>query len=333
MKKIKIFLIILFFFIFIIFFGKLVSLKYVSNYVEGSMTSDYYDENISHDVIFIGDCEAYTSFSPIEIYKNTGINSYVRGNSSQLIFQSYYILLETLKYEKPKIVVLSVGAMRYDKPKREEYNRLMLDKMKWSIEKISLIKHSMLDEESFITYVFPLLRYHDRITKLESDDFKYLFGNNQVTHNGFIINQNIKPLNGLPKETILNNYIFSENNYKYLQKIIDVCKKENIKLILYKSPNVYPYWYKQYNDQIKKISLENNLDYYNFIDYIDEIGINFKEDTYDSGAHLNLNGAIKLSKYFSTILKDKYQMKNYKNDININNIYERKIKRYDEEIN
>ena len=100
------------FFILVILFGKLVSLKYINLYPEGSFISDYYKEENYHDVIFLGDCEAYTSFSPITIYNETGITSFVRGNSRQLIGQSFYVLSETLKYEKPKIVVLSVGSMQ-----------------------------------------------------------------------------------------------------------------------------------------------------------------------------------------------------------------------------
>ena len=333
MKKVcKIILIILIFLILIVFLGKLVSLKYINDYQEGSMTSDYYKEEINHDVIILGDCEAYTSFSPIEIYEKEGITSYVRGNSQQLIGQSYYLLSETLNYEVPKMVILSVGAMRYDSQKREEYNRLMIDKMKWSREKIDLINYSMLDEESFITYLFPLLRYHDRITKLTKEDFEYLFDDEVVTHSGFIINQDIKPLNGLPSESILSNYKFSDNNYEYLKRIYNLCKENNITLILYKAPTVYPFWYDEYESQIKDFAKEYNVDYYNFLDLKDEIGIDYQKDTYDSGVHLNLSGAKKLSSYFVSILKEKYGLQDMRNNDKINSVYERKIERYYEVI-
>ena len=64
-----------------------------------------------------------------------------------------------------------------------------------------------------------------------------------------------------------------------------------------------------------------------------EIKIDFTTDTYDSGVHLNLNGARKLSKYFGQILKKKYHLADYrKNDI-INKEYEKKIERYYREVN
>ena len=109
---------------------KLVTPKYMTDLVEGSMISEYYGEEKNHEVIFIGECEVYANFSPMKIYEQEGITSYVRGSSQQLMWQSYYILKETLKYEIPKVVVLNVNSMRYDKPVSEAYNRLMIDKMK-----------------------------------------------------------------------------------------------------------------------------------------------------------------------------------------------------------
>ena len=332
MKVFRLCLIFIIFIILVIFLGRLVSLKYVSEYQEGSFISDYYLEENTHDVIFLGDCEAYTSFSPMEIYKNSGITSYVRGSSQQLIGQSFYILKETLRYEKPKVVVLSVGGMRYNRQTREEYNRLAIDKMKWSMEKIEMIKYSMLENENFLSYVFPLLRYHDRITKLTSDDIKYLFKNDSVSHNGFIINTEVKQMTTLPQRKVLSDYNFSEENMDYLEKIYTLCKDNGIILILEKSPTMYPYWYSEYNQKIKDFADQHQIDYYNFLEKIDEIGLDFNYDTFDSGVHLNLSGATKFSKYFTRILQEKYHLEGHYNDSKINNDYNNKIRKYEEEV-
>ena len=332
MKYVKIIMIIVVFFILVILLGKLVSLKYISLYKEGSFISDYYKEENNHDVIILGDCEAYTSFSPMVIYNENGITSYVRGNSQQLIGQSYYILLETLKYETPKVVVLSIGNMRYNPGIKEEYNRLLLDKMKWSKEKIELIKYSKTEKETIISYIFPLLRYHSRISELTSEDIKYMFKDEVVSHNGFLINQDVKPLTTLPTPKVLDNYNFSDDNMSYLKKIVDLCKEKNITVILEKSPTLYPYWYSEYDKNIREFAKENNVDYYNFINEINDIGIDFKYDTYDSGTHLNLSGATKFSKYFATILKEKYHLQSHLEE-KIKIDYNKKYERYIKEIN
>ena len=87
--------------------------KYMTDLVEGSFTSQYYREAGGHDVIFIGDCEVYSNFSPMEMWRSQGITAYIRGTSQQLIWQSYYVLEETLTYEIPKAVVFNVNSMRY----------------------------------------------------------------------------------------------------------------------------------------------------------------------------------------------------------------------------
>ncbi len=332
MKKIKIVLIIVVFFLLIILLGKLVSFKYVKEYLEGSFVRDYYMEENSHDIIFLGDCEVYTSISPIYMYEKYGITSFVRGNSRQLINQSYYLLKETLKYEKPKIVALSVSVLPYEGQIKEEYNRLLLDDMKWSREKISLMKASLMNNESYLSYIFPLLRYHSRITSLNSDDFKYLFSREVVSHNGFLINQEVKALNILPGKRILDNPNFPKENINYLNKIYDLCQENNITLILFKSPNLYPHWYQEYENWLINYAQEKNITYYNFLNN-DDINLDFQYDTYDGGNHLNLRGAEKLTNYFGQILKEKYSLTDYRNNTKINEDYQRKIERYNNEKN
>ena len=72
--------------------SRLLEPKYATELVEGSFLRQYYEEAGGHDVIFIGDCEVYANFSPMELYRDYGITAYIRGSSQQLIWQSYYVL-------------------------------------------------------------------------------------------------------------------------------------------------------------------------------------------------------------------------------------------------
>src|SRR5690554_3873758 len=128
--------------------------KHVFGTIEGSLIEDYYKVEKDNDVIFIGDCEVYENFSPITLWEEYGISSYIRGSAQQLIWQSYYLLEETLKYEKPEVVVFNVLAMKYDEPQKEAYNRMSLDGMKMSLPKLKSIRASMTEDENFIEYLF-----------------------------------------------------------------------------------------------------------------------------------------------------------------------------------
>ena len=312
---------------------RLLTPKYMTDLVEGSMISQYYRESGNHDVIFIGDCEVYANYSPMEMYRSQGITAYIRGTSQQLIWQSYYVLKETLKYETPRVVVLNVNAMRYSEPVKEAFNRLTIDQMRWSEEKVGIIQASMTEEEDFLSYVFPILRYHSRFDELTQEDWEYLFKVKDNTYNGYLVNKNINPVGTLPAKRPLADYRFADICYDYLDKITALCKENGVELILVKAPSLYPYWYEQYDEQMANYARENGLAYYNFAACIEEIGLDFQVDTYDAGLHLNHTGAEKLSRYFAQILAENHQIPDRRNDPEIAEIYNEKLKRYDAEVN
>lgn len=307
--------------------------KYMENLVEGSFISQYYREAGGHDVIFIGDCEVYANFSPMEMYRQQGITAYVRGTSQQLIWQSYYVLKETLEYETPKAVVYNVNAMRYSEPVKEEFNRLTIDQMRWSDEKVGIINASMTEEESFLSYVFPILRYHSRFDKLTAEDFEYLFKVEDNTFNGYQMNKDVNPVGALPAVRRLGNYRFGDICYEYLDKMRQLCEENGVELILIKAPSLQPHWYDEYNDQMVAYAEEHGLKFYNFVEKAEEIGIDYQTDTYDAGLHLNLAGATKMSAYFAEILAEDHGITDRRDDPEIAAIYDEKLRLYDAEAN
>lgn len=302
--------------------------KYMGDIVEGALISEYYKETTDHDVIFVGDCEVYENFSPTTMWEDYGITSYIRGSAQQLIWQSYYLLEETLEYEKPEVVVFNVLSMKYDTPQKEAYNRMTLDGMKWSKSKVDDIRASMMEDEEFADYVFPILRYHSRWQELTSDDFKYLFTRRPVSQSGYYMRIDVKPAQTFPKPKKLANYEFGENSWKYLEKMRKLCEEKGIQLILVKAPSLYPAWYDEWEDQIEEYAKTYELPYYNFLDLTDEVGIDFTKDTYDGGLHLNLSGAEKMGAYFGKILREEFQVPDRRNDEKIASVWAEKCAAY-----
>ncbi len=302
--------------------------KYMGDIVEGALISEYYKETTDHDVIFVGDCEVYENFSPITMWEDYGITSYIRGSAQQLIWQSYYLLEETLEYEKPEAVVFNVLSMKYDTPQKEAYNRMTLDGMKWSKSKVDDIRASMMEDEEFADYVFPILRYHSRWQELTSDDFKYLFTRRPVSQSGYYMRIDVKPAQTFPKPKKLANYEFGENSWKYLEKMRKLCEEKGIQLILVKAPSLYPAWYDEWEDQIEEYAKTYELPYYNFLELTDEVGIDFTKDTYDGGLHLNLSGAEKMGAYFGKILREEFQVPDRRNDEKIASVWAEKCAAY-----
>lgn len=310
------------------FFTKLLMPKYMDEVIDGALIAEYYEEKAGHDVIFIGDCEVYENISPITLWEDFGITSYIRGSAQQLIWQSYYLLEETLRIEKPKAVVFNVLSMQYNEPQKEAYNRMTLDGMRWSTSKWNSVCASMLPEESMAEYIFPLLRYHSRFDKLEKEDFIYLFQKDKISHNGYYMRTSVKPASGEPTKRKLSDYRFGDTAYEYLDRITELCKKNNISLILMKAPSIYPVWYDEWEEQIEAYAAEHGLVYLNFLKLSEETGIDLQTDTYDAGLHLNVYGAEKLARYLGGVLSGLPGMEDHREDEKISRIWKEKTDFY-----
>lgn len=276
--------------------------KYMSGIHEGALIAEYYDSAGGNDVIFVGDCEVYENFSPVTLWEEYGIPSYIRGSAQQLIWQSYYLLEETFRYEVPEVVVFNVLSMKYGKPQSEAYNRLNLDGMRFSLSKIRSVYASMTEGEDAITYIFPLLRYHSRWNELTSEDFRYMFTRDRIGHSGYLMQKGIRPAGEVPAGIALEDYSFDDITWDYLERMRMLCEDNGSDFILIKAPSLYPYWYDEWDEQIVTYAKEHNVKYYNLLELCGDIGINWSTDTYDMGLHLNVWGAEKLSRYFGKIL-------------------------------
>lgn len=327
-KGIKVIATILAVFLILGFLQRLLEPKYMTDIVEGALIGEYYDSEKVHDVIFLGDCEVYENFSPCRLWEQYGISSYVRGSAQQLIWQSYYLLEDTLRYEKPQAVVFNIMSLMHNEPENEAYNRMTLDGMRWSWSKVKSIQASMLEDEDFLDYVFPILRYHTRWQELKAEDFRYLFHRDKVSYEGYYMRVDVKAAENVPEPKRLANYRFGENALFYMDKIRELCEKEGVDLILVKAPSLYPHWYEEWDDQVVEYAQAYGLPYYNFLDRAREIGVDYSTDTYDGGLHMNLSGATKLSDYFGEILQKEHGIPDRRQEESYCRIWEPKLEDY-----
>ncbi|MBQ9815097.1 MAG: SGNH/GDSL hydrolase family protein [Lachnospiraceae bacterium] len=300
----------------LLFFQALLVPKYMGEaFKEGALIAEYYDNAGDNDVLFVGDCEVYENVSPITLWEEYGITSYIRGSAQQLTWQSYYLLEDMLKYEKPKVIIFNVLAMKYGswkeagtKAEREAYNRMSIDGMRWSKAKWDCIQVSMTDEErengGAWSYIFPLLRFHSRWDEVSAEDWQYLFHRDQVSDNGYLMKTGVVPVEGEYHDMPLADYTFSDLVIEYLDKMRVLCEENDIQFVLMKAPTLYPIWHDEYEEQVEAYAEKYGLVYINLLEHIEDMGIDWQTDTYDAGLHLNVYGAEKLSHYLGQVLMD-----------------------------
>jgi len=321
----------------LVFFAlqRLVTPKHASEQLEGGMMREYYRSNFDHDIIFIGDCEVFANFSPITLWEEFGFTSFIRGTPQQLIWQSYYLLHDTLRFETPQMVVFNVLSMQYNEPQSRYYNRLTLDGMRWGIPKINAIRASLTEEEGWLSYIFPFFRYKDRWREISAEDFRYFFRNPRVSINGFMLRADTLPAAGwFPILPPRGNYQFGDKAYEYLTRLVTLTAYHGIELVLVKSPARFPPWPDQWNQQIIDFAAIHHLRFINFLDYEDEIGLDFNYHTFNAGNHLNVFGAELLTYFFGGIIAGEFDLTDRRGDPetaafwgNLSELYHRNIAR------
>lgn len=307
--------------------------KYVDENQDGCITREFYDEKTKLNVMGLGSSTMYNAMSPVYLWEKYGITGYVRSNASQTLWQSYYLLEDAIKYNRPELVVLDMSFIKYGEEFIEEpSNRKTIEGMKNPFAKLGAIESSKYSEEQPLSYYLPVLRYHSRYKELTAEDVKYAYNRPTVTYDGFLMDFSIPEEQNIYEPGAAEETEFPEKSMKYLNKIMDLCEKENIQLLLMKTPTFVNSWHSEYDDMIEKIANERNLTYINFDAYADTMDLDVRRDYVDDGSHLNLVGAHKFCDVLGDVITNKYNLSDNSGDKELVAIWNDKASKYDEAV-
>lgn len=272
------------------------------------------------DVLYIGSSHVFSSISPEDIFMDYGITGYVQASSCQKVWQSYYYLEETYETQNPKVVVLDTFMVLDGAPQSEAYNREAIDKMKLSKAKLHSIKTAVEynSEESFMSYLFPLLRYHDRWEELKEEDYRWFFTGCEAPAKGFLAR--IGSVSAVfnedaYKDESIEPKIIDEKCAVYLKKIKELCEMHGSDLVLTKFPTCL--WDGASSAGIRQWAQENKIP---FLDYNgdkklrNQVDIDWETESLDGGNHLNYAGAMKMSNVFGKYLVEEYFFEDKRKD-------------------
>lgn len=270
------------------------------------------------DVIFVGSSVMMNAVYPLELYEDYGISAFNLGCGSQQFASSYYLIKQAIREQKPKLVVFDVYmAGATDMP--DGFTHYVTDSMHYP-EKIEMIMNT-ISRNKRIDYIYELGTYHNRWDILTKDDFVNNTSLNRKGTYGAKAHCFSMGFDGFGDITTKSKTLPEKQEY-YLRKIIELCQKNNVDIMLTLMPMDYSkntgeidrsqwqfYW-----NEIQNIADEYKVEYLNFMYHYNELNLDTLKDT-DGGTHLNAYGATKMTKYLGGFLKTHYQIEDVRGKI------------------
>lgn len=269
----------------------------------------YAEKKNDIDVLFIGSSNCFCTIDPLVLYEEYGIASYNFASSSQSMDISLLYLKEALKRQNPKVVALEVNYIPGQNVAALGEDSILwgLTNMPLSVDKLKCLYQLLgkVDEE-YISYAFPMLRYHERWKELSKQDYIYLLEDKRNWNKGYMRTYQISDapvdLSAYAQE---GSAWLDERAVGCLENMADICKEEGITLVLFKSPKAD--WYQYFSTEIEAVAEENNLTFIDYNALIQEVGLNVATDFRDS-YHLNVQGAAKVSSHMGAYLKEYFEL-------------------------
>lgn len=242
----------------------------------------------SINVLVVGDSEAYSAISPMQMWEEHGFTSYLCSTSAQPLYDSYRYLRQAMAHQSPRVVILETNAI-FRTYKLSDY---VLSRAK---------------------VLFSVLRYHDRWKSLSANDFGgtahytwtddlkgFRFHSKSVPADA---RQYMKPTDAVQEIPLLNRACLAE--------MIALCEENGAQLVLVSTPSTLNWNYARHNS-IAALAKEHGLPYLDLNTMQEEIPIDWKNDTRDRGDHLNHSGAVKVTRYLGRYLKEQYGLPDHR---------------------
>jgi len=270
----------------------------------------------SMDVMYFGSSHMYCTINPLELFHQTGITSYVYAMQNQPVWSSYYYMKEALKYQSPKVVVLDVYPVAFYNGKDyadESVTFPTTDEVPFSKNKIDLIQASVPKKERVNHYI-EFMKYHSRWKELTNNDFNLNYRKETDYLKGYVLLNESNPQSfDFNVYKLTDTTLISKKNLEYLDKIVDLSKKENFKLVFMVTPyQMLPDQKKVFNS-IKTYAKENGVSFIDYNPQIEKLGLDLSTDYYDKG-HVNYKGAAKITDDFGAFLQSEFNLSDKRTD-------------------
>ena len=288
------------------YLGELTRLKGDTNRYEHFLRSGQ-----TYDVLFFGNSHMWDAVYPMEIWAETGIASYNMSYSGALMGGLYWIIRCALEHMSPQVIVLDTYLIDNEAPVLMSFFQDAMNAFPFSLNKIraayDLCPPGEFSAEDRATLIWGFSRFHSRWADLRTEDFHPSVNTGYGSYpleNVSVPDEAVRTAEAL---TLDDSY----PNIPYLRRIAELCREKNIRLVLTTLPFPASREEAMAANGIVALAEELGVEYLNMLD-MDLV--DFNTDLFDSNSHLNLSGALKVTRAVQAYLRDNCALPDHRGD-------------------
>ena len=265
------------------------------------------------DVLLLGNSHMGVHVDTATLWQEYGISAFALWGGVQPMWNTYHFLVEALKTQTPRAVVLEIGGLCYDWEYADEATQLKnVAGMKLSRNKWEAVQ-ATAPQERRVSLLLGLPLYHQRYGEVTEEDFDYFpWSEGLVNYKGSFALYGHGNFDLGDAAAVTEVAEISEKSLDYFGRIVSLCREKEIPLILVKTPTVDLEKYQPICKAVEQIAEREGLPFYNFNEMGEETGITGEDFYFDT--HLNLAGARKLSRCLAEILLETAALPDHRGD-------------------
>ena len=277
------------------------------------------------DVVLIGTSNTFSSFMPMEAYKNYGLASFVFATNMQMESTLDNSLKEVLKYQSPELIMVDISPFMvghypgYSGDDPEENMGLVrynVDSMRYSLNRAEAVAemNEGVDGDffNFLNYYFDISRYHSRTPILEQ------FNNASVGPEmgyGYLKRNEVENIAEVELLTDDGSEAkLEEVEMGYLNDLLKVAGSCEERVVFFCSPQYFKdsavFGKKNY---VSRLVQEAGFEFWDFSADIERFGFDLSQDFW-SHDHTDSLGAEKATKVISEIIIENCQLSDRRGD-------------------
>ncbi|MBQ9549937.1 MAG: SGNH/GDSL hydrolase family protein [Lachnospiraceae bacterium] len=247
------------------------------------------------DVVFAGNSEVYRSFSPLQIFKETGITSFLLSDSALRLCDAAVLIRTSFDSQTPAVVVLEADTIFSDAYTHKDGYAL---------------------PTNFIEDILPIFHYHTVYKASHPENIFVSADPKEKNHalRGFVETKEAVPYTGPADYMGVGDPVgINEESKKYLAEIRKLCEEKNVPLVLVAAPNAKNWTYSK-NEALTEYAEKYGIDFIDLNMHLDDMGIDWETDTMDGGNHMSFEGSKKTTGFIEEYLRDNFDLPDHRGD-------------------